>query len=296
MDLTKPSRVFLNNAKRIPQEFADQFTTQLPAPVSGCTRLTIESALIEYNPQYPNFPPYANKLDISTADAGLVSITIPNEQDWTVYEVNGQSSFPKNFQEYLNSELSDAGSSAVLTIDDGTADGFPGFTKWRVATADIDLLGQTSLANPEQSIMERIGLGFRAAAVSPTANFSLVGGQAVFSLTAGASSVLTATNYILGRTSAIYLLSDLDNNAQSDGNIQNIMSVIPVRAGIGLGDVVEGEDTNSLTTSVNPSSDFNTIQTIILDDNYQPLELREEAKVIVEYHLGFDRPDSVVVG
>jgi len=72
--------------------------------------------------------------------------------------------------------------------------------------------------------------------------------------------------------------------------------VIPIRAGVGLGDIVEGEDTNSLSTSVNPSSDFNRIGVILLDDNYQPFELREEAKVIIELHCAYDRPDAVVLG
>lgn len=293
-DLTKPSRIFLNNSKRIREEFADQFNTQLPAPIAGVTRLTVESLLVEYNPEYPNFPPYATNLDISTSDAGAVSLAIPNQVDWTVYEVNGQNSWPKNFEEYLNAQLSTAGSAGVLTIDDATDDGFPGFTKWSISGADVDLLGQSTLANPERSIMERLGLSLRYVGTIPQLTFT--GGRTTFSLTDGSAAVITPGNYLLGRTSALYLLSDLDNGAQSDGNIQNILSVIPIRAGIGLGDIVEGEDTNSLTTSVNPSSDFNRIQTILLDDNYQPFELREEAKVILEYHAGYDRPDSVVIG
>ena len=295
MELTKPARIFINNGKRIRQEFADQFNSQLPVPIAGCTRLTVESVLIEYNPQYPNFAPYVSNLELFPSDLGSsFTLSVPNEVDWTVYTVNGQSSWPKNFQEYINAELSTAGSAAVVTLADATSSGYPGYMSWAVAGANLTLLGQSALNNPERSIMERLGLSLRYADTIPELTFTA--SRTTFTLTAGAPVVVSPGNYMLGRTGAVYLLSDLDNGAQSDSNIQNIMSVLPIRAGIGLGDIVEGEDTNSLTTAVNPASDFNRIQTILLDDNYQPFELREEAKVIIEYHAGYTKADEVILG
>jgi hypothetical protein len=302
MDLTHPNRVFLNNAKRSLQEFPDQFSSQLPAPVQGLTRMTIETALIEYNPLHPTFPAYTSNLEIITTDvADPIEISVPTEVDWNSYEVNGQSSWPKNFEEFINAELASAGSGKVISIDLADNDKAPGFTKWTITTGangDVKFIGQSTLANPEQSIMERLGLSRRFAITDQgdELTYELVNGTYRVVWAPTTTGAITPGNYILGRTSAIYVLSDLDAGASSDGNIQNILSVIPIRAGVGLGDIVEGEDTNSLSTSVNPSSDFNRIGVILLDDNYQPFELREEAKVIIELHCAYDRPDAVVLG
>lgn len=294
-DLSKPTRLLLNNGKRDIDQFADQFSSQFQVPLDGITRMTVESFLVENTPFYPNFPPYASTLDISVADvSGTITLSVPNEVDWTVYEVGGSSTFPVNFQNYLNTELASAGSAAVLTLADATSLGYRGFITWSVSGADLTLLGMSNIRNPERSITERLGLSIRYAGQIP--ELTIVNGRANFELTTGGGTVLSPGNYTLGRTSCVYLLSDMDNAAASDANIQNILAVVPVRAGVGLGDMIEGEDTNSLTTSTNPKKNFNTVDIILLDDNYQPFELREDAKVIIEFHVAYDKVDSVIVG
>lgn len=286
MSITQPNRIFINNDRRKLDMFADQFSVQLPAPVQGATRFTIESILIENNPEYPNFPPYASNLTISAGDL-LDPFTFEVEigVDWTTYEVNGQSVWPKNFQEYLNEQLTNRGSAIALTLEEGGSRGFPGRIFWE-ATGDIELLGASNLDNPEASIMERLGLPFRQTKYNEP-EFRVVDGRARFSF--GTTGVIAPTTYNLGRTGSVYLLTDLDNAGQSDVAIQNLVSVIPVRPGVGLGDTIEGEDTNSIVTSTSPNADFNAIQIILLDDNYRPFELRENARVIVEFHFAYDR-------
>lgn len=294
MSIAQPSRLFINNAKRPLEDFPDQFSTQLPFPVQGLTRFTVESVLVEYNPLHVNFPPYTNQLDVSCQDLGsVVEIEIPTTVDWNTYVVSPETAWPKNFQQYINNALSSAGSAETITIDLGDDDGLPGFLKITAdsGTGNVEFLGQSTLSNPERSIMERLGLSFRYASLGTIPELFLRGGRAVFQPTI--TGTLCPGNFILGRTGSIYLLTDLDNQAQSDANIQNIVSVVPVRAGIGLGDIVEGEDTNSITTSINPSSDFNRVRFLLFDDNYQPFELREEARVIIELHLGYTRPDPL---
>lgn len=295
MSLTKPARLFINNLKRPVEEFADQFSTQLPVPVEGLTRLTVESVHIEYNPVHPNFPPYTSILDVSCDDVGLVQIEIPTEVDWNTYTVGGETSWPKNFQQYINDALASATSARTITIDLATDQGLPGFLTIASVggTNTIQFLGQSSLANTERSIMERLGLSYRFASLNMIDELTLVNGRARFTPTSGGTTC--PGNFILGRTGSIYLLSDVDSGAQSDANIQNILSVIPVLAGTNLGDNVTGEDTNSLTTSINPSSDFNRVRFLLFDDNYQPFELREEARVIVELHLGYTKTDPIVI-
>lgn len=294
MSLTKPSRLFINNSKRPLQDFPDQFSIQLPAPIQGLTRLTVESVLIEYNPLHPNFPPYTNQLDVSVSDlSALVEIEIPTEVDWNTYVVSPETSWPKNFQQFVNDALSSAGSSVAITIDLADTDGLPGFLKFTSSvTGNIEFLGQSTLANVEQSIMERLGLSYRFAALGAIPELTIGStGRATFIPTSAGTNC--PGNFILGRTGSIYLLTDLDNGAQSDANIQNILGVIPIRAGIGLGDIVEGEDTNSITTSVNPTSDFNRLRILLFDDNYQPLEMREEQRTIIEFHFGYDRGEAL---
>lgn len=295
MSLTKPSRLFINNLKRGLEDFPDQFSVQLPAPVQGLTRLTLESAIVEYNPLHPTFPPYTNMLDASCADVGLVQIEIPTEVDWNTYVVNTETSWPKNFQEYINDALVSAGSSTSVNIELGDDAGLPGFLEFTSVsgTGTIQFLGQSSLANTENSIMERIGLSYRLAALGVIPELTLAGGRAVFTPTI--TGTICPGNFILGRTGSVYILCDLDNGGQSDANIQNILSVIPLSSATSLGDNIIGEDTNSLTTAVNPSSDFNRVRILLFDDNYQPFELREEARVIMEFHLAYDRPDAVIL-
>lgn len=293
MSLTKPSRLFINNGKRPVEDFADQFSVQLPVPIQGLTRLTVESALIEYNPVDPNFPPYTNTLDISVSDLGpLVQLEIPTTVDWNTYTVAPENAWPKNFQQYINNALSSAGSSITITIDLADSDGLPGFLKFTAsATGNIEFLGQSGLANTERSIMERLGLSYRFAALGSAPELTLINDRATFIPTSGGS--IAPGNFLLGRTGAIYILTDLDNGAQSDANIQNILGVVPIRSGIGLGDIVEGEDTNSITSAINPTSDFNRLRVLLFDDNYQPLEMREEQRTIIEFHLGYDRSDAL---
>jgi len=285
MSLTKPSRVFINNLKRGIQDFPDQFNVQLPSPIQGLTRLTIQNAIIEYNPLHPNFPPYTNQLDISASDVGSLNVVTP-ETEW-----------PKNFEKFINNGLVSAGSTTSITIDTAEDLGLPGFLTFTSVsgTGEIEFLGQSSLANPEKSIMERLGLSYRFASLGTIPELFIRDSRAVFR-PEGGSGTTCPGNFLLGRTGSIYILTDLDNGALSDANIQNLFSVIAIRPGTNLGDNVVGEDTNSITTSVNPSSDFNRIRILLFDDAYQPLEMREEQRTLVEFHLGYDRPDSVVIG
>lgn len=297
MSLTKPSRVFINNLKRGIQDFPDQFSVQLPAPIQGLTRLTIQNAIIEYNPLNPNFPPYTNQLDISASDvSSLIELEIPTEVDWNTYVVTPETAWPKNFEKFINNGLVTAGSTTSITLDTAEDLGLPGFLTFTSVsgTGALEFLGQSTLANPERSIMERIGLSYRFASLGTIPELFIRDSRAVFQPTS--TGTTTPGNFILGRTGSIYLLTDLDNGAQSDANIQNLFAVIGLQPGIALGDNVIGQDTNSITTSVNPSSDFNRIRILLFDDSYQPLEMREEQRTLIEFHLGYDRPDSVVIG
>lgn len=301
MSLVKPGRVFINNSRRQRDMFADQFSVNLPVPVQGATRLTLEACYIEYNPEYRNIPPYATNLTMSFSDVGggstLFNIVVPNNVDWTTYSVGGQNTWPKNFQQFLNAEASNAGSSAVFTLIEGTSVGLPGVIVWDVAGADVYLYGASNLNNTEQSIMERIGFPFRLSNRS-IPQFTQTGNNpCVFELLAGSpTAIASPTTYILGRTSVVYVVCDLDSGGTSDVNLQNILSVIPVTSGIGQGDILIGEDTNSISTTQSPSSDFSSISIILLDDEYAPFELQEVSKVVVEFHVGYDRPASVIIG
>jgi len=296
MSIVHPARLYINNDRRRADMYADQFSVQLQNPVQGLTRFSIDTATVEYNPEYPNFPPYASILTIEFSDVvGESIISVPNNVDWTSYTVNGQNTFPKNFQEYLNAEATSAGSASVFTLTEGTSVGLPGFIIWAIAGADALIYGASGLNNTEQSIMERIGFPFRLANRSiPQWTFT-PGSPAVFSLTSAGGVIASPCNYILGRTSLIYILSDIDANGTSDVGLQNIISVIPITSGTGLGDMVIGENTTSISTSTNPSSDFNSVQVILLDDMYSPLELREQARVAIEFNLAYDRPETVAL-
>ena len=296
MSIVHPSRLYVNNDRRRADMYADQFSVQLQNPIQGLTRFSIDTAVVEYNPEFPNFPPYASTLTVKFADVvGDTVIPIPNNVDWTNYTVNGQSSFPKNFQEYLNAEATTAGSACVFTLTEGTPVGLPGFILWSVAGADVIIYGASGLNNTEQSIMERIGFPFRLANRSISEWTFTPGSPAEFSLTTAGGTIASPANYILGRTSLIYIISDIDSNASSDVGLQNIISVIPITPGTGLGDMVIGENTTSISTSTNPSSDFNSVQIILLDDMYQPLELRDTARAAIEFNLAYDRPNTVAL-
>ena len=295
MSISQPSRLFINNGKRPIEDFPDQFSVQVPFPIQGLTRMTVENAVIEYNPLHPNFPPYTNELDISTSDAGLIQLEIPTTVDWNTYTVAPENSWPKNFQQYINNALGSAGSLLTITIDSAASEGLPGFIKITPSIpGDIQFLGQSSLSNPERSIMERLGLDYRQASLNAIPELTIVNNRVRF--TPGLGGTTSPGNFLLGRTGTIYLLSDLDNGGQSDANIQNILSVLPIRAGIGLGDNVTGEDTNSITTAIKPSSDFNRVRFLLFDDNYQPLEMREGQRTIIELHLGYTRDEAVILG
>ena len=296
MSIVHPARLYINNDRRRADMYADQFSVQLQNPVQGLTRFSIDTAVVEYNPEYPNFPPYASTLSVKFSDVvSTTVISVPNNVDWTSYTVNGQNTFPKNFQEYLNAEATSAGSAAVFTLAEGTSVGLPGFILWDIAGANALIYGASGLNNTEQSIMERIGFPFRLANRSiPQWTFT-PGSPAVFNLTAAAGVIASPCNYILGRTSLIYVVSDIDANGASDVGLQNIISVIPITPGTGLGDMVIGENTTSISTSTNPSTDFNSVQVILLDDMYSPLELREQARVAIEFNLAYDRPETVAL-
>ena len=102
MSIVHPARLYINNDRRRADMYADQFSVQLQNPVQGLTRISIDTAVVEYNPEYPNFPPYASTLSVKFSDVvSTTVISVPNNVDWTSYTVNGQNTFPKNFQEYL---------------------------------------------------------------------------------------------------------------------------------------------------------------------------------------------------
>jgi len=293
MSLVKPSRLYINNARRQIQMYADQFTVRLQAPIQGLTRFSVDTATVEYNTEFPNFPPYASKLQILFSDVvGEVEINIPNNVDWTSYTVNGQSAWPKNLQEYLNAEATTAGSSAVFTLTEGTSVGLPGFILWQTSL-NVIIYGASTLDNPETSIMERLGFPLRLANRSIPQWTYTSPNRAQFALTAVGGVIASPANYILGRTSVIYILSDIDSNGQSDVGLQNIITMIPIPPNTGLGDLVTGEITNDYSTSSNPSTDFNALTFILLDDQYQPLELRDTAVVALELSLSYSHPTAV---
>lgn len=296
MSLVKPSRLYINNDRRPADQYADQFIVRLPAPIQGLTRFSIDTALIEYNPEYPNFGIAVNQLTIKFSDVvSNTVLSIPNTVDWTNYTVNGQSAWPKNFQEYLNAEALSAGSAAVFTLTEGSSVGLAGFIIWSIAGADAILYGASGLDNTERSIMERIGFPFRLANRSIPEWTASAPNPAEFNLTAAGSPVASPCNYILGRTGCIYVISDIDTNGSSDVGLQNIISIVPVAPGTGLGDICIGENTTSIATSTNPTSDFSTVQIILLDDAYAPLELREKSLVALEFNLAYDRAETVAI-
>lgn len=296
MSLVKPSRLYINNDRRQVDMYADQFIVRLQAPIQGLTRFSIDTAIVEYNPEYPVFPPYCSQLSILFSDVvGEVTISIPVNVDWTSYSVNGQNAFPKNLQEYLNAEATTAGSAAVFTLTEGTSVGLPGFILWQISGANATIYGASSLDNTERTIMERLGFPYRLANRSIPQFTCTPPNRAEFVLTSVGGVIASPANYILGRTSLIYIVSDIDSNGASDVGLQNIISVIPVTPDTGLGDMVIGENTTSISTSTNPSSDFQSVQIILLDDMYQPFELRDTAKVAIEFNMAYDKPTAVTL-